>query len=232
MIRIAYRLGQYIHIRAPIMLLVSVVAGAFQTLQPPFATAQVCLADTIGIGSSLADGSGGAVFGEAPGQTFYATDTLMTFLRAWRVAAEDSNVIGMRLHLMTTLQSGVPNLSNILVDGPTLVRRFGDGINPIEFMWRWDPPLVLPGRGLYAWFLTQDPCSGLWDILAKSDGAYYLQGDAWYTPRSNCVIDPPTMQPRLRHFPNADFVFQVGFCRDATTSVRRSNWGALKMLYR
>ena len=211
-----------------VCLLVLVIAAAL----PDLADAQPCVQDTIGIDPSIADNAGGDALGESVGQTFYAADTLMTFLRVWRVENQQNNIIGMHLYITMTLPSGEPDMNGVLVDGPTLVNQFGDGVHPIEFEWQWDPPLALPHRGEYTFFLGQDPCIGYWDILTKTGTIFYPDGEFVWTPRSSDCRLSPLMQGRIRHNAQDDCVFQIGFCHDAATTQRRRTWGELKMLYR
>ncbi len=195
------------------------------------AEAQLCAGDTVGVDVSLADNAAGTLFGESPGQTFLAVDTLLSFLRVWRWATEDSNSIGMRLYITDTSPDGTPDLRYILVNGPTIVHQYGDGIHPIEFVWRWEPPLALPHRGLFSFFVMQDPCFGFWDLMSTDNPSLYPSGDMWFTGRSNCVLGSG-LQRDLRHYPEYDIVFQAAFCRLDTTPTRRKTWGSLKLLYR
>src|SRR5437773_6370985 len=189
--------------------------------------AQGCASDTIGIDVSLANNYSGAFLGECPAETFLAADTLLEFLRVWRAASETDNVIGMHLYITDTRPWGRPDLTQILLDGPTIVHEFGDGIHPIEFKWEWDPPLVLPHKGLYAFFLMESPCVGFWDIYASGNPALYTDGDMWFTSRSGCVLTAD-LELNMFHYPQWDVVFQAGFCHDVASSTVRKTWGQLK----
>jgi hypothetical protein len=188
-----------------------------------------CLVDTIGVDPTFATGSVGALLGEAPGQTFTVQDTLVDFLRVWRVASEDSAwYVGIHLYITETNASGLPLAGQVVLDGPTLTVPSGDGVHPIEFRWSFDPPLALPHPGKYAFFLFQSPCLAYWDILATNRDPY-AGGDAWLTGRSNCTI---FRNINLNEDPAADLVFQIGTCTDVITPVRKGTWGQLKLLYR
>jgi hypothetical protein len=189
-----------------------------------------CDADTIGLDASLANGSSGALLGEARGESFFARDTLVEFLRVWRVASEDSSfLIGIHPYIVETDSLGHPAPSRIVYDGQTLVIPDGDGIHPIEFKWTFDPPLVLPHRGLYAFFLFQDPCVAYFDVLSTDQADLYSEGTMWNTGRSSCRLFP---QIHLEYEPSYDVVFQIGFCRDYVTTSHGRTWGSLKLLYR
>src|SRR5262249_38110452 len=157
-------------------------------------------------------------------------DTLMTFLRVWRAANNDSNLIGMKPCITATAPDGTPDLKQILYCGPTLVHFRSDGVHPTEFRWDFDPPLALPHRGKFTFFILQDPCIASWDILS-TDKPLYAGGEMWYTGRSNCTLGPDLQETLFPYF-QYDHVFQIGFCRDAVTSVSRKSWGELKILYR
>jgi len=204
------------------------------------AIAAGCSPVSIGIDTSKANTSGALLLGEAVGETFVAADTLVTRFTVWRVASEDSSwQIGIHPYFVETDTTpswcnwpacppdGYPATGRVVWDGPTQVVKYGDGVHPIEFTWTFDPPLVLPHRGKFAWFVLQDPCAAYFDILAVDRADAYPDGIAWYTSRSHCdrLIEAYPI-------PNADHVFTIEFCRDASTPVRRTSWGKLKTIYR
>ncbi len=189
-----------------------------------------CLSDTVGIDPSLGTKSSGAVNGDCPGESFVTSDTLMEFLRVWRTPSEAQFGIGMHLYVMGMGANGTPYQGSIIVDGPTIVHTDGDGLHPTEFKWTWDPPLVLPHAGGYAFFVTEDPCIGFFDILASDNPALYAAGNMYLT-KQGCVLGP-NQTVDIVSYPQYDVVFQVGFCRDDVTPTRHRTWGELKLLYR
>jgi len=195
------------------------------------AHAAVCPVDTIGIDASLSNGVTYPIFGEEPGQTFTAPESLLTFVRVWREAYDDSNGIGMKLCITETAPDGTPDLSRILYCAPTIVHLLSDHVHPTEFRWDFDPPIVLPYLGKFALFILQDPCIGLWDLLSTDQSTIYSGGEMWYTSRSRCILGPPLQAGLIPYF-EYDVVFQAGFCKDAVTAVEHKTWGQLKMLYR
>jgi hypothetical protein len=182
-----------------------------------------CVPVVIGLDPSQANGSSGAVLGHGVGQTFAARDTLIHSLTVWRV--EPTSTIGVHLYIVGTDSTGRPDATKILQDGPTL-NIYGDGTYPVEFKWTFDPPVVLPSRGEYAFFLFQDPCAIYFDILATTP-SLYPEGQVWGTGRSDCVINGD-----LHTNPAGDDIFQIEFCRDAATPARKASWGILKTIYR
>jgi (2Fe-2S) ferredoxin len=184
-----------------------------------------CTSALVGLDPSQANNSGGALLGGGIGQTFAAGDTLIRSLTVWRV--EQQSTIGMHLYIMGTDSTGKPDRSRMVQDGPTLVV-YGDGTYPAEIKWTFDPPVVLPSPGEYAFFLFQDPCLEYFDILATSVGALYPDGNAWYTGQtSQCA-----MNSNLHNLPDADYIFQVEFCHDVVTPTHKASWGKLKAIYR
>jgi len=169
--------------------------------------------------------------GEAPGQTFMARDTLLHSLTVWRVASEDSNLFGMHLYITATDSTGYPLINQIVLDGPTAYHPYGDGIHPIPFQWVFDPPLVLPRSGLYAFFLQISPCiPGYFDVLGRDEGTedLYPEGHLWVTARSaSCIL-----RGGLNSFPASDLIFKIEFCSTAVVPVRHPTWGGLKAHYR
>src|SRR5438445_13752063 len=63
--------------------------------------AQVCQHRYAGLDSSMADAGDGPIFGQAMGQTFYATDTIISAVTVWRPPGNLS-VIGMKLYITGT----------------------------------------------------------------------------------------------------------------------------------
>jgi hypothetical protein len=188
-----------------------------------------CNVVTVGLHLGDTGNSGGAFLGHCPGQTFLTHDTVMRSLTVWRVPEEYFFDIGMHLYVTETDSTGFPLLNRVVVEGPTLVL-FGDGVNPTPFRWDFDPPVILPRPGTYAFFVCQDPCLVYFDVLTTAeDVGLYPDGISWCTERSAaCNLYGTWPDP----FPRGDLIFQVEFCRDAPTPVRGATWGEVKVLYR
>jgi hypothetical protein len=191
--------------------------------------ANECEIKIIGLDPTTAAG-GTVVNDNGKGQTFWANDTLVTSLTVWRVAEQDSHVIvGLRPYFFETDSTGAPDITRQLYLGEPLVVLDGDGINPIEFTWVFDPPVQLPRPGLYAFMVFQDPCWAFIDILVHStpDGSSYPDGILWWTHRTPC-----TPIPWMSWSETGDLTFKMQFCSTHTTPIRRPTWGTLKQIYR
>ena len=189
-----------------------------------------CTQDSIGIDPSLANSSGGTILGEAIGQTFYAADTLLTSLTVWRVASQCQNfLIGMHLYIARADSNGTPLLSQIVLDGPSLVVPNGDCVHPIPIQWGFDPPLVLPAAGTYAFFLQvqMSQCPSYFDLIGREGSDAYPPGHVWRTNRTDFC----ELVGGLVSYPDADFSFIAVFCDTHSTPTLRHTWGELKMRY-
>jgi hypothetical protein len=194
------------------------------------APAGTCVEDSTGLDASLADNSVDTILGEAIGQTFYAGDTLLTALTVWRVANQCQNfLIGMHLYITRADSNGTPLLSQIVLDGPSLVVPNGDCVHPIPFQWDFEPPLVLPGTGTYAFFLQvpMSECPSYFDVLARGGSDSYLPGHLWRTNRTDFC----QLAGGLVSFPGGDMNFIAVFCDTHSTPTLRRTWGELKQRY-
>lgn len=190
--------------------------------------AQQCPIDSIGLDRVYGESGSQAALGEGVGEVFYAPDTLVSFLRVWRLANEWNSLVGMHLWIVGTRPDTVPDTRNVIKDAGTLVNNQGDGINPTPFTWEFDPPLRLPSRGYYAFFIFAIPCGSFCTILATQASAYYYDGFIWYTDRG-CDLHPGIGLNRYRP---ADQCFTIGFCTDAVTPTHPKSWGELKRRFR
>src|SRR5262249_1176633 len=82
--------------------------------------------------------------GKAVGQTFFAPETVITAITAWRYAGESSNYSIWNIHVLPVDSLGIPDVHHILRSGPTLQVTSGDDIHQTPFRFVFDPPLVLP----------------------------------------------------------------------------------------
>ncbi len=189
-----------------------------------------CALHVIGITPDLANTSSGLLH-NGIGETFIATDSLITSLTVWRAASEDSAWnVGLRPYFMGTDSTGMPDRNQILSVGPTLIIPNGDGVHPIEFKWTFDPPVVLPAPGKYAFYLFQDPCGAWFDVISNksAQGQTYPDGVLWDSGRSWGCTPTPWSYP----YDDADVIFRMEFCDTSTTPTRASSWGDLKVRYR
>jgi hypothetical protein len=207
-----------------------IVLSLCQVVTP--AAAQ-CRTLEAGVPPDSSNNSGGVFLGEALGQTFHADHTLIQSISVWRVPWQAHYVYGIRVFLVPTDSVGVPDVRNMLLAGPTVFHTDGDGVNPTEFEFVFDPPFRLPKTGEYEFAVQSDPCEGIWDILGsdgRTDGRdYYTGGYAWVHSRST---DPDChLRTRPSPSPATDLCFRVRYC-DQGTPVRRNSWGSLKIIYR
>jgi hypothetical protein len=187
-----------------------------------------CVSDTVGVGVELANGTSWASFGQALGQTFYASDTLIQSITVWRPANYGQIVLGLNLFI-----DYVPITQPALIDcGVVRVLDSDPPGGPVPMTWYFDPPLSLPGkRGYLLWWQVED-CNVLdYPLLYHVGSDAYRNGTCLYTMRGfpDCV-QVPNVQGVCPS--DVDQCFRVVFCRDATTPTRRTTWGTLKLLYR
>jgi hypothetical protein len=184
--------------------------------RPDAGSATECQTHSIGVDTSKANGLDGPILGEAVGQVFLATDTLIHAITGWHLFITRADSLGR------------PVPSSILLDGPTVVNPYGDGVHPIPMRFVFDPPYALPHRGYYYFAIQANPCDGFFNMELNGTNAY-PDGSVWLNGRtlfSGC---------RLRDFPEqfsqVDMVFTIEFC-DLATPVRRESWGNVKARYR
>lgn len=182
-----------------------------------------------GLDSTFANWSYSPIYGSALAQSFWANDTIITGLTVWRPAGNTSN-IGATIYMTAANGAGMPLYNYVYHAGPTVVVYDSTppgGIIPMRFT--FDPPVLLPERGEYAFFLQPQGCwpGAAWYIMSDTLDDY-RQGDFWETGRAitGCTLGPVIAGA------NTDFAFEVECCRDALTPTRRSSWGELKLLYR
>ena len=164
--------------------------------------------------------------GRAVVQTFFAEDTLISAITIWRSYGEDSSYNGIHLMIGETDSTGMPVTSEILYNGPVL-KVFGDGANPIEYRYEFNPPIAVPRRDTFAVYFISNPCDGTLNLY-MAQNTEYSGGSLWKTYRYGV---PCGLRPYPLHGPDWDLCFKLEFC-DTVTPVRRSTWGELKQRYR
>jgi len=192
-----------------------------------------CLNVIAGLDSSTWTTGRGPWLGGAIGQTFLAEDTLITRLTVWR-PPNNLSVVGVHLIITavdTTLSPPRPDTYQILLDGPTVAVYASDPPGQlIRVSFLIDPPLALPRRGRYAFFLQPENCTSgePWRIVARTDNPYPF-GIYWVTPR---VFSECYLRPVSGGGDNDDLLFQIEYCIPSETPIRTQSWGKLKVLYR
>ena len=185
-----------------------------------------CPAETVGVSVAEWDTGLFAFDCRGIGQVFRAPDTLISSITIWRPAEEETTLFARRLFITDVdASSGVPLLEQVLLVGPELRVLAGDGVHPVEYRYAFDPPFVLPRRGLFFFAILAEGF-GTVNILG-TERNLYPDGRAWETgPDLLCI--PSGAKPID---PNLDLVFEIEFCNTGTTPVRRRSWGELKIRY-
>jgi hypothetical protein len=205
---------------------VVVLLGIFGGIPPLLAASSSCIVDTTGIGPAWATGHDGPLLGEAVGQVFSARDTLIEAITVWRWAGQDSNLAGWHLWIVKADSTGRPIPDSIILDGPTLPGRYGDGVTPTPFRFEFNPPFALPGPGNYELAIQDDPCYGTIQMLMNSYNGY-PGGCVWLHGRSlDCL-----MRNYPSQFSDVDLIFRVEFC-ELTTPTVQETWGRVRAAYR
>jgi len=96
--------------------------------------------------------------GQAIGQVFFASDTLIRSITVWRWAEEDTNYAGWRLYIAETDSLGRPDVDAVLTDSLVVWNFYGDGVHHVPMTFVFDPPFVLPYRGRYEFAIQGEPC--------------------------------------------------------------------------
>ena len=192
------------------------------------ATGDSCGVVTIDIPVAVADTFVLAYETRGYGQVFLAPDTLVHAISAWRPSVTDFEWLPWQVVVTEVDAGGRPDVSRIVRHGPILVVPPGDGVNPVEYRFVFDPPLALPRRGSYfADFYVAD-CFGIIHMLASNTNPY-SDGQVWFTFGNRYACGYPT-HPEDRGG-NLDLAFRVEFC-GGTTGTRHPSWGQIKVIYR
>jgi hypothetical protein len=168
-----------------------------------------CPFRAIGVDPILANAYTGPVFGEAIGQTFVASDTLIRSITIWRAFPDVVNYAGIKLYVTKTDTSGRPDSRRVIHTGPTLFIPIGDEIQPTAFVFTFDPPLALPHRGRYCFALQSYGLLNTWAALSNKDNPF-ADGLVWITPRSDGGLMPFT-----NDYPQLDLAFRIEFVNPA-----------------
>lgn len=170
--------------------------------------------------------------GSAAGQDFLATDTLINSISVWREHYPGSTDYGFSMKLWivdVSPTNGVPQAYSVLFEGSTLFTPADSTAERhIKVTWAFDPPFQLPRTGRYAFFI-QETCLNISTVLYSNQNVY-PDGMLWKTGRDIsrvCHLNIPCC-----HFPELDLIFEIEYCRPATTPVRRTTLGEVKRAYR
>jgi hypothetical protein len=101
--------------------------------------------------------------GRAVVQTFFAEDTIISAMTVWRSYGEYGSYNGIHLMLGATDSTGMPVTAQILFDGPVL-KVVGGGVNPVEYRYEFNPPIVVPRRDTFAVYFISNPCGDTFNL--------------------------------------------------------------------
>jgi hypothetical protein len=190
----------------------------------------VCEPDSVYTDPSQANSGTSGFLGHSPGESFLARDTLVAAIVVWRDSSQWNSVWPMKLWIVKVDSvTGIPNTdpNGVILEGATITAAGTPGY-PTEMRWVLDPPVALPSRSVYAFFV-QNLCDGFFRILADTTNTY-PDGIYWITGRSD--ITDCHLRNARGYQDYFDLVFTIVFCHDESTPVRRSSWGRIKTLYR
>ncbi len=187
-----------------------------------------CAPESVGVDTSRVTDSGELIWGMAWGETFTAADTLIRSVTVWRIAPEHNDLSSLKFWITEVDSGGRPHTHLVVHEGPTISVVSPDSTRPTAITYAFDPPISLPRPSIYC-FWVQEICSGYADLLIDANDGY-PGGHLWETYRSD--FDGCILRDYPRSFPAADLVFTLEFCHAATTPVRGTTWGQLKLRYR
>jgi hypothetical protein len=146
-----------------LIIAMALASASLPTNAPAAAATPPCLPRSIAVDTSLADTGVFPFDCRGYGETFAADDTLVQSLSVWRPAPILLDAQPHYLFIFDVLPDGVPNVDQRIVGPLGLVNLQGDGIQPTEYRWVFDPPLSLPHRGEF-----------LFDVFATRNNGFNL----------------------------------------------------------
>jgi hypothetical protein len=204
------------------------LAVAFCVLLPGRSARAGCATDVIGVDPALGDTIVPAFVCRGQEQTFYTADTILTAITVWNQPRNYLDMLPRRLFVIGTL-GGLPNQADIIYGPRDLVVTTADSINPVPYRYEFDPPILLPAVGTYAFVIMTDRELASFTVLADPRNPYEEGLDCEMGPVVGCLA-PGT--ERCSSHPEFDLCFRAEFCRDIVVDAQRSSWGRLKLLYR
>jgi hypothetical protein len=187
-----------------------------------------CNADVIAVDPALGDTLVPAFVCRGQGQTFYAADTLLTAITVWNLPRNYLDYLPRRLFVVGVV-GGMPNPRDIIYGPRDLVVLEADSLNPIPYRYEFDPPILFPGVGTYAFVILTDREIAGFNLMADSKNPYAEGQDCEMGPVYACEAPGG---PRCYAHPDFDLCFAVELCRDVMNATQRRSWGRLKLIYR
>jgi hypothetical protein len=181
----------------------------------------------VGVDSTMGTVEGDIILGKAWGESFVAIDTLLLSATVWRIPSEAANPSALKFWITEVDSAGTPHTHLVVYEGPTISVVSADTSRPTPIVYTFDPPVPLPKRGPYC-FWIQEVCTGYADLLIDPHDDY-PGGSLWQTFRSD--FDGCILRDFPRSLSSEDLAFRLEFC-DAVVPVRRWSWGQVKEKYR
>ena len=197
------------------------------------AAAADCTPITTGVDTTHWNAGRQTFFGRAVGQTFYASDTLITRITVWRYPNNLAYTVGAHLFVTSVdtinYAPPMPTTEHILLDGPTVLVHDSDppGL-PIRMDYVLDPALALPRPGTYAFFVQREGCDAGGTVLIAKEPGTYPHGTFWITGRTSFL---PCALARAEVWDDSDLCHEIEYCQ-SVTPIRGESWGRLKVSYR
>jgi hypothetical protein len=211
----------------PVWLVGALALAASSTIASPAYAG--CQPESVGVDTSLATTTGELILGMAWGETFVATDTLISSVTVWRMAPEHNDPSPLKFWITQVDSLGTPHTHLVVFDGPAQSVVSPDSTRPTAITYAFDPPISLPRPSMYC-FWVQEICTGYADLLIDQNNPY-ANGRIWKTYRSDfdgCILrDFPDSR-----LPDDDLVFTLVFCHPNTVPTRSKTWGSVKAHYR
>lgn len=191
------------------------------------AAAGICDGPVIGVEPARSDSVAYSYVCRGQAQVFDAADTLINAITVWGPPRVDPDYEPRYLFVLET-RDGRPSSFGWIYGPRILTNLTVDAVNPIEYRFDFDPPLVLPHLGKFALDVQARDFSVFGTLAATGDP--YPGGQLCRTgPVYGCDIPGTAI---CQGFETLDLCFKVEFCTDAATAVKRKRWGDLKLLYR
>jgi hypothetical protein len=190
--------------------------------------AGTCVQNEIGPDTSQARFYLTPILGQAYGESFVATDTLIESITIWRRVEEDTAFVGYELFIVGTDSLGRPDVQNkTLLQGMVAYNYYGDGIHPIPITFSFSPRFALPALGRYEFAIQLAPCTAVSSLLMSGDA--YSDGEHWRHGESaigGCYLRPDPLE-----IAGEDMIFTIAFC-DQEVATKSETWGRTKARYR
>jgi hypothetical protein len=193
------------------------------------ASADSCSIVSVGLDTTQAHQTIVDTWSDWTSQVFEAPDSVLRSITVWRAAYENWQQDG-KLYLMEVKEiSGVkvPDPSNVIATAAILQVAPGDSVHAVEMVCVFDPPVILPRRGAFAFEVQPQPCTTF--ALLCAGGDLYTGGSYWSFDGEDC--SGTGCCPGDSWHGEVDIAFRADFCESAVAT-DAPTWGRLKAGYR